>query len=139
MKKTADALTVAAVKATVNSNLELVKPQSRREFVLDKLVNVMSTQFSTPEYSVCHEGETGEELFFIQTGDCIVNIRDHNLREATAVRLLTEGDFFGEIAVVYEDAKRTAEIVCRNYVTMAVISRQHFKVHVAPDLPELAI
>lgn len=41
----------------------------------------------------------------------------------TAVRLLTEGTHFGEIALVYEGAKRSAEIVSRNYVTLGIISK----------------
>ena len=49
--------------------------------------------------NIISEGDDAYEMFFIQTGDCIVNIRDHNLRQATAVRLLTEGSIFGEICM----------------------------------------
>lgn len=54
-------------------------------------------------------------------GDCAVNIRDVTNEELVAVRLLVEGDHFGEIGVMFE-CKRTATIVSRNYNTMACLS-----------------
>lgn len=38
----------------------------------------MGMQFNSPEWVIIAQGDEGEEMFFIQTGDCIVNIRDHN-------------------------------------------------------------
>jgi len=60
-------------------------------------------------------------MYFISKGDCAVNIKDETGRWHIAVSLLTEGDQFGEIAMIYR-CKRTATIVSRNYNTMARIS-----------------
>ena len=57
-------------------------------------------------------------MYFIAMGDVAVNIRDTNREELVAVKLLVEGDHFGEIGVLYE-CRRTATIVSRNYNTMA--------------------
>jgi CRP-like cAMP-binding protein len=61
------------------------------------------------------------DMFFISKGDCAVNIKDEEGKLHIAVSLLTEGDHFGEISMLYR-CKRTATIVSRNYNTMARIS-----------------
>lgn len=64
-----------------------VKPQGpigptggskKRDRALASIVRVMGMQFNSPEWVIIAQGDEGEEMFFIQTGDCIVNIRDHN-------------------------------------------------------------
>jgi CRP-like cAMP-binding protein len=44
-----------------------------------------------------------------------------------AIRLLTEGDFFGEIGLIYKNRNRTASVVSRNYNTMARISYVQYR------------
>jgi CRP-like cAMP-binding protein len=60
-------------------------------------------------------------MYFISSGDCAVNIRDPSREELVAVRLLVEGDHFGEIGVVY-GCRRTASVISRNYNTMASLT-----------------
>jgi CRP-like cAMP-binding protein len=50
------------------------------------------------------------------------------------VRLLVEGDHFGEIGIVYK-CPRTASIVSRNYNTMAFLSQPGFR-EITSDFPE---
>lgn len=96
----------------------------------------MGIVFCSPEYIICHDLSESRDLFFIQGGDCVVNVRDVNFVPAQAVRMLTEGMVFGEIACVY-DCKRTAEVVTRNYVVLARITNQRFKANIASAIPEL--
>ena len=48
-------------------------------------------------------------MFFIQFGFCIVNIFDQNNVKHTNFNLLSEGDHFGEISLIYK-CLRTASI-----------------------------
>ena len=51
-------------------------------------------------------------------GDCIVNIKDQMGNEIVAIRLLSEGDFFGEIGMIYNSI-RSATVISRNYNTFS--------------------
>ena len=75
------------------------------------------------------------ELYFISTGDCIVNIVDQNNREIENIRLLVEGDHFGEIALLYPGCKRTCTVVSRNYNTMAAVDHYNLR-SLTSDYPE---
>ena len=101
---------------------EISRPITKKERVINKLTAILGAQFSTPEFKIISEGDESMEMMFIQTGDCIVNLRDHNFKEAPAIRLLTQGSMAGEIGLIFEGARRSADIICRNYVTMAVLS-----------------
>tara|TARA_B110000285_G_C15002043_1_gene551916 strand:- start:242 stop:667 length:426 start_codon:yes stop_codon:yes gene_type:complete len=87
-----------------------------------QLVGKLGTSFATPEEEVIKQGEPGNDMYFLSKGDCAVNIKDASGRLHVAVSLLTEGDHFGEISLLYR-CKRTATVVSRNYNTMARISQ----------------
>lgn len=65
-------------------------------------------------------------MYFISKGDCVVNVVDQENKEHIAVSLLTEGDLFGEIAMIYK-CIRTATVISRNYNTMARISYGRYR------------
>ena len=73
-------------------------------------------------------------MYFIARGDCLVNIREHDRREKIAVRVLCEGDHFGEIGLIY-NSQRTASIQSRNYNTLARLHRDRFRI-IEQEYPE---
>lgn len=73
-------------------------------------------------------------MYFLSKGDCAINITDEQGKEYVAVRLLTEGDYFGEIAMIYK-CRRTATVVSRNYNTMARITYDRYR-EVTNEYPE---
>jgi CRP-like cAMP-binding protein len=90
---------------------------------LISLIKKMGTVFSTPEEVIISPHIDDRDIYFITTGDCTVNVYDHHRTfEHVAVRLLIEGDFFGEISYLY-GCKRTSTVVSRNFNTMAKLSR----------------
>jgi hypothetical protein len=137
LQKTTDGLQMFGVNININKPIEVSKPVTQKERVINKLVATMGAQFSTPEFKLIREGDPCDSMYFLQHGDCVVSVRDHNLKQASAIRLLTEGSLFGEIGLIYEGARRSAEIVCRNYVTLASISKNAFNVQIAPEMPDL--
>jgi CRP-like cAMP-binding protein len=66
------------------------------------------------------EGEPGREFFVIVEGEVKVE------RDGNEVRRLSEGDFFGEIALI-EDRPRTATVTATNPLRFFVLTRQSFR------------
>jgi CRP-like cAMP-binding protein len=80
----------------------------------DRQLHVVGA-FLTPETyqsgrSIVREGDVGYVLFIIKSGDADVS------RGSEILRRLGPGDFFGEIAIVSEDGKRTATVTARTDV-----------------------
>ena len=76
---------------------------------MESIVKRLGSSFSTPEQMILKQNDPSEEMFFISSGDCAVNITNNNREEVVGHRLLVEGDHFGEIGLIYE-CNRTASI-----------------------------
>lgn len=96
-------------------------PNDEEVGFLENIIGKLGTCFACPEEEVLKQGDSGNDMYFLSKGDCAVNIKDETGTLHVAVGLLTEGDHFGEISVLYH-CKRTATVVSRNYNTMARIS-----------------
>jgi CRP-like cAMP-binding protein len=70
---------------------------------------------------LAREGEIGQEFFVILDGEVAVT------RDGAEVRRLAAGDFFGEIALIWESAKRTATVTATAPVRVFVLTRQAFR------------
>ena len=68
---------------------------------------------------LCREGETAREFFVIVDGDVEVT------RDGRPLATLSDGDFFGEIALL-EDIPRTATVVATTPLRFFVLTRQAF-------------
>jgi len=73
-------------------------------------------------------------MYFISKGDCAVTVVDQDGNTEIIERLLTKGDHFGEIGLIYK-CRRTASVISRNYNTMARIAYSHYR-DVASEYPE---
>jgi CRP-like cAMP-binding protein len=67
------------------------------------------------------EGDLGREFFVIVEGDVSVT------KDGDEIRSLGPGDFFGEIALIYEDARRTATVIAKSPLRFFVLTRQSFR------------
>jgi CRP/FNR family cyclic AMP-dependent transcriptional regulator len=67
------------------------------------------------------EGDLGREFFVIVDGDVSVT------RDGNEIRRLGPGDFFGEIALIYENARRTATVTAASPLRFFVLTRQSFR------------
>lgn len=70
------------------------------------------------------EGETGEEMFIIQSGQ--VKITKHTSDGEKTLVILSEGDFFGEMAVI-DNEPRSASAVALTDVKMIVLNQEVFE------------
>jgi CRP-like cAMP-binding protein len=78
-----------------------------------------------------HEGAIAWEFFVIESGEAEVR------HGADAVRTLGPGDFFGEIGVLADDARRTASVVTTSAVKAIVMAAHELRA-VAHQMPEVA-
>jgi CRP/FNR family transcriptional regulator, cyclic AMP receptor protein len=70
---------------------------------------------------LAREGEIGQEFFVIVEGEVSVT------KDGAEIRTLGPGDFFGEIALVYEPARRTATVTAVGPLRFFVLTRQSFR------------
>ena len=68
---------------------------------------------------LCREGEMAREFFVIIDGEVDVT------RDGDRLRTLSDGDFFGEIALI-EDIPRTATVTATTRLRFFVLTRQSF-------------
>ena len=70
---------------------------------------------------LAREGELGREFFVIVEGEVTVT------KDGSEVRRLSGGDFFGEIALISESARRTATVTAATPLRFFVLTRQSFR------------
>lgn len=106
-------------------NVSATEEENLRLQFLYGLVERFSTALYTPEETVIKQGDPGEAVYFIASGDVAINLTDHKMEEIIAYKLLIAGDHFGEISLIY-DCITQASCVSRNYLSLAVLSKHHF-------------
>ena len=80
---------------------------------------------------IFREGDSGDSLYYIVSGDVSVRVKDDNGRQRWLTRLAT-GDFFGELSL-FDGRPRSATIVAREQTRLKVITREMFWRHVAEN------
>ncbi len=106
-------------KATALGHAPLFKNLSRPELVeLAKLTEDLEVDEGKV---LAREGEIGYEFFVIVDGEVLVT------KEGAEIRRLGSGDFFGEIALIWESPRRTATVAAAGPVRFFVLTRQAFR------------
>ncbi|KAJ9466383.1 Cyclic nucleotide-gated cation channel [Diplonema papillatum] len=93
------------------------------EFFLEEVSCCLQYVAVLPGYHVLRKGEIGKEMFFIHRGQVDVVSEDNSIVFAS----LSEGNFFGEVALVVPGAKRTASIVCKTFTELFVLNKTDFE------------
>jgi CRP/FNR family cyclic AMP-dependent transcriptional regulator len=70
---------------------------------------------------LAREGDIGQEFFVLVDGEVVVT------KDGKEVRRLGPGDFFGEIALIWESPRRTATVTAAGPVRFFVLTRQAFR------------
>jgi len=81
---------------------------------------------------LAREGEIGQEFFVLVDGEVSVT------KDGKEIRRLGPGDFFGEIALVWDSPRRTATVTAATPVRFFVLTRQAFRslIDHHPDIEE---
>jgi CRP-like cAMP-binding protein len=114
-------------KATALGRAPLFKDLSRAELVeLAKVTEDIDDEGKV----LAREGEIGHEFFVIVDGEVAVT------KDGREIRRLSPGDFFGEIALIWESPRRTATVTATTPIRFFVLTRQAFRSLIAhhPDI-----
>jgi CRP-like cAMP-binding protein len=106
-------------KATAIGRAALFRNLSRNELV--ELAKVTEDLEVKEGKVLAREGEIGYEFFVIVDGEVAVT------KDGQEIRRLGPGDFFGEIALVYESPRRTATVTAVTPLRFFVLTRQAFR------------
>jgi CRP-like cAMP-binding protein len=106
-------------KATALGRAPLFRNLSRAELV--ELAKVTEDLDAAEGKVLAREGDIGQEFFVIVDGDVAVT------KNGQEVRRLSSGDFFGEIALIWESPRRTATVTAATPVRFFVLTRQAFR------------
>jgi len=81
---------------------------------------------------LAREGEIGQEFFVLVDGEVLVT------KDGKEIRRLGPGDFFGEIALIWDSPRRTATVTAATPVRFFVLTRQAFRslIDHHPDIEE---
>lgn len=90
------------------------------EAVLGALAGAMRVRRCTDGETVFREGDAGDSLFIVESGD--VEIR----KQGKTLAVLGEGKMFGEMAF-YENAPRSADAVAKGACSLYVIGNEDFR------------
>lgn len=81
---------------------------------------LLKGRLAYPGEVVAARGERGSAMFFIASG--VLEVRDQDEEV-----LLSNGQFFGEVALLAPTRRRTTEIVARSFCRLLVLSRRDFR------------
>ena len=115
-------------KATALGRASLFRNLSRAELV--ELAKVTEDMEVKEGKVLAREGEIGQEFFVIVDGEVVVT------KGGQEIRRLSSGDFFGEIALIWDSPRRTATVTAATPLRFFVLTRQGFRSLVAHQ-PEI--
>ena len=104
-----------------------------------QLVNIlfskMELQMYDPEDHVIRQSERAEKLYFISKGECDIHVNDEN-RQETFVQVMGPGTYFGEIALISSNNRRTATVQTKSYSNIGHITQETFNeiITIFPDV-----
>jgi CRP/FNR family cyclic AMP-dependent transcriptional regulator len=88
---------------------------------LTVIAEKMERREVVPGEHLTREGASGYFFFVIFEGTAEVS------RDGARVNTLGAGDFFGEIALIYDNARRTATVTAASPLRFFVLTRQSFR------------
>jgi CRP-like cAMP-binding protein len=106
-------------KANALGRATLFKNLSRSELV--ELAKVTEDLEVAEGKVLAREGDIGQEFFVIVDGEVVVT------KDGKEINRLSAGDFFGEIALIWESPRRTATVTAATPVRFFVLTRQAFR------------
>ena len=95
----------------------------------DLLSEHMKNRFYPKGHVIYHEGDTGNAMFFLNSGKIEVSTKD-----GFRIVLGEPGSFFGEGALLHPDRVRSGSIKCLTPVHAIEVSREYFEKYLAADL-----
>ncbi len=91
-----------------------------------KLLDGLEVQYFNKDNTVVKENEKGEYFYILETGSVKCTKVDPDSGEEKLVRNLSVGDYFGEIALINDDSKRTLTVSACEDTKLLAMNRDTF-------------
>lgn len=101
-------------------NIKVFEKMSRYEKI--KLLDGLQVQFFEANDVIVKEGEVGEYFYIIEDGN-VECIKEENQQ---VIRDLSPGDYFGELALIEQEQKRTLTVKAKTDCKLLVLNRETF-------------
>lgn len=120
-------------KADALARAPLFRALSRRDLV--ELAKITEDLEVGEGKVLAREGEIGQEFFVIVEGEVSIT------KDGQEIRRLGPGDFFGEIALIWDSPRRTATVTAVTPLRFFVLTRQSFRSLIAhqPGIEQLVL
>jgi len=102
---------------------------------LEKIAEVAEEQFFTKSTAICREGDQGDSLYIIVSGE--VEVKKDTETGPVVLAIRKEGEFVGEMAIL-ESTTRSATLTAWTDVRLLVLDADEFE-SILRDRPEVAI
>eukprot|EP01059_Diplonema_ambulator_P009705 TRINITY_DN19649_c1_g1_i1.p2 TRINITY_DN19649_c1_g1~~TRINITY_DN19649_c1_g1_i1.p2 ORF type:complete len:340 (+),score=129.83 TRINITY_DN19649_c1_g1_i1:1786-2805(+) len=79
-----------------------------------------------PDSFIVRKGEVGREMYFISRGEVQVVSEAKEASERVVYATLRDGSFFGEVALLFNDSRRTATVVTSSFCDLFVLRKEDF-------------
>ncbi|KDO34163.1 hypothetical protein SPRG_19015 [Saprolegnia parasitica CBS 223.65] len=103
--------------------------------VVQELVMRLHFRVFLPQDYIIVRGEVGHDMYFIAHGQCEVSNRGmaaspattkSSLRDEKPFQVMTQGDYFGEIALLF-NCKRMATVVAKTFMELCALTRDVYE------------
>ena len=98
-----------------------------RKEVIDELSHFFEEKKYPAKDTIFFEGDTGDELYIIALGTVKVLKNDPQSGEEKELAMLATGSFFGEMALISPDHKRTATLETLEPTTLIGLNQEGLK------------
>ena len=92
--------------------------------IIDRFAEKVSRRIFQPGEIITHEGEKGDEIFYLERGRASVSMTVKG--QVEKIRSLDQNQFFGELAVL-GDGIRTATVIAEEDTSLLIIRRLDFE------------
>lgn len=107
----------------VLANVKIFEPFNDHQKM--QLLRSMNTLNYSPSTYICRQGAVGNNFYIITEGRCTVTTNNSDKTE-TQVGTLRAGDYFGEVAMIDQSCRRTANVMATDFVHCLCLSRHDF-------------
>lgn len=94
--------------------------KNANKLFVDQITQGMTVELFQPGATILEEGEIAYLLYFLHRGEVQVTVKGKE------VATLTDGAFFGEMALLEKNSKRSATVTASRFCDCRVIHKSHF-------------
>lgn len=119
----ASAVRERSIRLQFLDNIKVFEKMDRYKKI--KLLDGLEVQNYNKDSVIVWENEIGEYFYMIESGE-VHCVKTEGEDKQTFVRALKEGDYFGEIALMEDDSKRTLTVIAAQDTKLLAMAKKTF-------------